>query len=506
MKKLEIDQKDLKNYKLGNLPQYKYTPNPVANHEQDWTITRVSVIIPAFNAFDTLPQTLMSIAMQENIHEIETIIVDDCSSEGDYDEICNIFSNFMKIKLIRLEKGLGPGGARQVGFDHAVGAYVTAIDADDCFCRPDAINCVMRCMIDRDQDCVVAQFLEQSETGDLHVHNFEMVWVFMHMYSKAFLDKYQVRMNISHSNEDTGFNRLVAGLTTRIWFMGDYSGLYMWRHKNTSITRFNNGMYGGGSGETGWLGNMIWQIEELKKRYVNSNYILRETLMTMFNCYFFYTENSVNWPLQGDKEINRMRYFYWNYYKTIEPKIQPDVFKNLYCEAANGRNLEGRGVIPSLTIKQFLDLLAEKEYEARPEDDVDGSEPIHELYEITPDDVPCIVHDYTDNIHIFYKNKNNNTNLARMDGMDRLLEKDRTKKFKDLRTVKNDHSYDNNGKKILKEYIAYTNNAIAPAAFPVSDTVKSAYVDSMSGNMGYTTIKEGCAFTSHKSNDDPSDD
>ena len=451
MKRLEINQNELKNYKLGNLPPYEYIPNPVANHHQDWTITRVSVIIPAFNAFDTLPQTLMSIAMQENIHEIETIIVDDCSTEGTYDEIAEIFSKFMKIKVIRLEKGLGPGGARQVGFDHAVGMCVTAIDADDCFCRPDAISQCLRIMIEKDQDVVVAQFLEQNEQGWLHVHNFEMVWVFAHFYSKAFLDKYSIRMNISHSNEDTGFNRLVAGLTNRIWFMGDYSGLYMWRHKSTSITRFNNGMYGGGSGETGWLGNMMWQIDHLKKRYVNSNYILREIMMTLFNCYWFFTQNQYQWPLQSEKELNRMRYFYWNYYEPIKDKIEPDLFKQLYIESANGRNIEQQGCIPKMTIYQFLDKLAEKKYEKRPEDDVDGSEPIHEMYEDTPDDVPVEIHDYSNNIQQFYKNKNNNTNLARMDAMNREVQKERVS-FKDLRTVKNDKNYDENGKRILKDY------------------------------------------------------
>lgn len=448
---LNIDQKELKNYKLNNLPPYQYRPNPVANHTQDWTITRVSVIIPAFNAFDTISQTLMSIAMQEDIDEIETIIVDDHSTEGTYDEICEMFSQFMKIKLIRLEKGLGPGGARQVGFDHAVGQMVTAIDADDCFCRPDAISQMLRCMIEKDQDVVIAQFLEQNEQGWLHVHNCELVWVFAHAYSKAFLDKYSIRMNISHSNEDTGFNRLVGGCTSRIWFLGDYSGLYMWRHKNTSITRFNNGMYGGGSGETGWLANMMWQIDHLKRRYINSNYIMREIMMTMFNCYWFYIQNQYQWPLQSDKELNRMRFFYWNYYVPIKDKIEPDVFKQLYIESANGRNLEQQGCIPKLTIYQFLDKLAEEQYQIRPEDDVDGSEPIHEMYEDTPADTPVEVTDYTNNIRIFFKNRNNNTNLARMDNMDREVKKEQVS-FKDLRTVKSDKKYDENGKLILGDY------------------------------------------------------
>lgn len=197
---------------------------------------------------------------------------------------------------------------------------------------------------------------------------------------------------------------------------------------------------------------MMWQIDHLKKRYINSNYILREIMMTLFNCYWFHAQNQYNWPLQSDAEVNRMRFFYWNYYIPIKDKVEPEVFKQLYIESANNRNIEQQGVIPKMTIHQFLDMLGEKQYEIRPDDDVDGSEPIHELYEDTPDDVPTTVHDYTNCIVKFFKNKNNNTNLARMDTMDRLIKEGKEKKFKDLRSVKNDKNYDKNGKRILKPY------------------------------------------------------
>jgi hypothetical protein len=203
--------------------------------------------------------------------------------------------------------------------------------------------------------------------------------------------------------------------------------------------------------ETGWLGNMMWQIDHLKRRYINSNYILREVMMTLFNCYWFYSQNQYQWPLQNDAEVNRMRFFYWNYYVPIKDKVEPDVFKQLYIESANGRNIEQQGCIPKMTIYQFLDFLAEKQYEVKPEDDVDGSEPIHEMYEDTPEDTPVTVHDYTNNIVVFFRNKNNNTNLARMDGMEREVQKEKVP-FKNLRTVKNDKNYDENGKRILKDY------------------------------------------------------
>ena len=61
-----------------------YIVNPVNTGMQDWDQTNISIIIPAYNCHNTLPQTLASIMMQENIHEIETIIADDCS-DATYD-------------------------------------------------------------------------------------------------------------------------------------------------------------------------------------------------------------------------------------------------------------------------------------------------------------------------------------------------------------------------------------------------------------------------------------
>ena len=151
-----------------------YIVNPVNTGMQDWDQTNISIIIPAYNCHNTLPQTLASIMMQENIHEIETIIADDCS-DATYDEIAKLFSNFMKIKIVRLKKGGGPGTARQVGFDHSVGKYVMFMDADDSLISCDSVNILKRVLLEKDQDCVYGQFLEQSETGELMTHEIHMV-------------------------------------------------------------------------------------------------------------------------------------------------------------------------------------------------------------------------------------------------------------------------------------------------------------------------------------------
>ena len=193
-----------------------YIVNPVNTNMQDWSQNNISIIIPAYNCHKTLPQALASIMMQENIHEIETIIADDCS-DYPYDEIAEAFSKFMKIKIVRLKKGGGPGTARQVGYDNSVGKYVMFMDADDSFISCDSVNILKRVLLEKDQDCVYGQFLEQTESGELIVHEIHMVWMFGKLYKRDFLEHYNIRMNMSHSNEDTGFNCVVKGCTNKIW-------------------------------------------------------------------------------------------------------------------------------------------------------------------------------------------------------------------------------------------------------------------------------------------------
>ena len=136
----------------------------------------VSIILPAYNAHNTLKRALCSIAMQENIDEIETIIVDDCSAET-YDHIAKEFSHMMKIKVVRMEKNGGPGAARQVGYDHSEGDFVMWMDADDTLISADTISTLKNVMITKDMDCVYGKFLEQNEDGSIYPHEQHMVWM-----------------------------------------------------------------------------------------------------------------------------------------------------------------------------------------------------------------------------------------------------------------------------------------------------------------------------------------
>ena len=95
---------------------------------------KIDVIIPAYNVPDNiLFRCLASIACQDIVSELEVTIVDDASTEQNYQAIADHFSSIMKIKILRYETNGGPGVARQYGIDNTSNGYMTFIDADDTF-------------------------------------------------------------------------------------------------------------------------------------------------------------------------------------------------------------------------------------------------------------------------------------------------------------------------------------------------------------------------------------
>ena len=139
-------------------------------------IPSVSIILPAYNAHNTIKRTLSSIAMQENIDDIEVIIADDCSAIG-YERIAEQFQHMMQIRIVRMNKNGGPGAARQVGFDHSRGQYIMWMDSDDTLVSADTIKVLKAVMDERNMDVVYGKFLEENEDSSILPHEIHMVWM-----------------------------------------------------------------------------------------------------------------------------------------------------------------------------------------------------------------------------------------------------------------------------------------------------------------------------------------
>lgn len=99
-------------------------PTQVMNSE------KVSVIIPAFNAADTLAEAVAS-AVNGTHKNLEILIVDDCSTDNTAQIAAKLASANPRIQYRRNPKTYGVSKSRNLMIQQATGKYVAFLDSDD---------------------------------------------------------------------------------------------------------------------------------------------------------------------------------------------------------------------------------------------------------------------------------------------------------------------------------------------------------------------------------------
>lgn len=94
------------------------------------SVFRVSVVIPCYNAADTLSRAVRSVVAQEN-YGVEIIVVDDQSTDSSQEVAQTLAADIPGTRCLTQPKNAGPGAARNEGLRHASGRYVCFLDADD---------------------------------------------------------------------------------------------------------------------------------------------------------------------------------------------------------------------------------------------------------------------------------------------------------------------------------------------------------------------------------------
>ncbi|MDR3050124.1 MAG: glycosyltransferase [Oscillospiraceae bacterium] len=89
----------------------------------------ITVILPCYNAADTLAACLASLAAQSYPHW-EAVVVDDGSADGTADAAEACAARDARLRVLRLPHG-GVSAARNAGLDAARGDLLTFLDADD---------------------------------------------------------------------------------------------------------------------------------------------------------------------------------------------------------------------------------------------------------------------------------------------------------------------------------------------------------------------------------------
>lgn len=129
----------------------------------------VSVIIPTYNRKDTLKRSIDSV-LNQTYGNIEVIIVDDCSTDGSFEYIADVYEEVQNITYIMNDKNIGPGAARNVGVMHAKGEYVAFHDSDDVW-MPDKLEKQMKLMKQTDDNVgfVYSSFCGEAQDGSIGV-------------------------------------------------------------------------------------------------------------------------------------------------------------------------------------------------------------------------------------------------------------------------------------------------------------------------------------------------
>lgn len=317
----------------------------------------IDVIIPAYNAHETIIRTLSSIAMQLNRDEVQVTIVND--GGRDYHELINIFSNILNIKEISYEENRGPGYARQFGLDNTKGDYVTFIDADDTFMDALSLINLSKPLKDTDTKMVVSPFAEVSKDNQYNVIQPNFVWVFGKMYRRTFLDEHHIQFTDSRANEDVGFNKICSLLApNKITAINMIT--YLWHFNQASITRRGQSEYEFGICTPGFIYNLHNAYDVALKEGANMELLAENMLETAFSCYIYYNiALAKNIPYA--KEIEQLsRKYYLAYYEKCLPYISEEKYKLIYTQSYNSKMVHTMGIIFKITLEDFIKLMLDE--------------------------------------------------------------------------------------------------------------------------------------------------
>lgn len=224
----------------------------------------IDIIIPAYNAHNTIGKTLASITTQNITDKIKVTIVND-GSEKDYSEFISMFSPMIDISEITLAKNVGCGLARQAGIDVTNSRYIMFIDADDMYMYPFAVQALYNAMehvydddtlLDVTYSCIDAVNSITGQTKYTIGAN-HGTWLHGAIYRRSFLESKGIRFNDSSRGEDVSFNKLCK-LCSNQYRLGtmDDSVLYLWTDANEN--RINSDIFKLIYARIGYVENLLY--------------------------------------------------------------------------------------------------------------------------------------------------------------------------------------------------------------------------------------------------------
>ena len=135
----------------------------------------VSVVIPTYSRPAFLERTINSVVNQ-TYGNIEIIVVDDNNPGTEYrretEEVMNKFKQNSKVKYIKHEKNKNGSAARNTGWMHSKGKYITFLDDDDVISQS-KIEAQVKCLekLDDSWGMCYTKYELKKENGEYQISN-----------------------------------------------------------------------------------------------------------------------------------------------------------------------------------------------------------------------------------------------------------------------------------------------------------------------------------------------
>ena len=126
-------------------------------------MVKVSIVVPVYNVEPYVERCITSLKRQ-TLHEIEIIVVNDCTPDKSMDIVWKLQNDDDRIKIFEHENNLGLMRARQTGYKAAIGDFITFCDSDD-YLPENAIEILYNEAIKTDADIVSGNMLYIKSNG-----------------------------------------------------------------------------------------------------------------------------------------------------------------------------------------------------------------------------------------------------------------------------------------------------------------------------------------------------
>lgn len=133
-------------------------------------MSKISVIVPAYNAASTIKRTIDSI-LNQTYYDFELIVINDGSTDDTEKVVLSVQD--IRVKLISKENG-GIAHTRNFGLKQASGELIAFLDADD-WMEPNALEMLVKTMEKYNAEMVVCDYryvYEDGTTLDMHSVDF----------------------------------------------------------------------------------------------------------------------------------------------------------------------------------------------------------------------------------------------------------------------------------------------------------------------------------------------